>query len=137
MFFEGSDYVSKKTFNVIGLIILFGMGVSWIVFGYSNWYLLLLPIASIAFSINDGSIKKLGKIKQMSLFQVISILIAFVGSVAILFGLIQLANYLINDILHLTGIIKTLSVIIAIILSLYSVKFIFGSVVYKLMDATR
>src|SRR5690625_3649644 len=137
MFFEGSDYVSKKTFNVIGLIILFGMGVSWIVFGYSNWYLLLLPIASIAFSINDGSIKKLGKIKQMSLFQVISILIAFVGSVAILFGLIQLANYLINDILHLTGIIKTLSVIIAIILSLYSVKFIFCSVFYNLMDSNR
>jgi len=73
----------------------------------------------------------------MSILQVIIILFAFVMSVAIVFGLIQLANYLINDILRLTGGIKTLSVIIAVILSLYPVKFIFGSVVYKVMDATR
>lgn len=129
--------MSKKTFNIIGWILLLGMGTSWIWFGYSSWYLLLLPMAYISFSINDGSIKKLGKIKQMSILQVIIILFAFVMSVAIVFGLIQLANYLINDILRLTGGIKTLSVIIAVILSLYPVKFIFGSVVYKVMDATR
>jgi len=113
------------------------MGISWIWIGYSSWYLLLLPMAYISFSINDGSIKKLGKIKQMSILQVIPILFAFVVSVAIVFGLIQLASYLINDILHLTGGIKTLSVIIAIILSLYPVKFTFGSVVYKVMDSKR
>jgi len=126
--------VSKKTFNVIGWIILLGMGASWIVFGYSNWYLLLLPIASISFSISDGSIKKLEKIKQMSILQLTLILFAFVVSVAIAFGLIQLASYLINDILHLTGVIKTLSVIVAIILSLYPVKFTFGIVVYKVAN---
>lgn len=110
------------------------MGVSWIVFGYSNWYLLFRPISYISFSINDGSIKKLGKIKKMAVLQVILILFAFVVSVAIVFGLIQLANYLINDILHLTGVIKTFSVIVAIILSLYPVKFTFGSVVYKVAN---
>ncbi|WP_240377967.1 disulfide bond formation protein DsbD [Bacillus piscicola] len=113
------------------------MGISWIWIGYSSWYLLSLPMAYISFSINDGSIKKLGKIKQISILQAILILFAFVVSVAIVFGLIQLVNYLINDVFHLTGGIKTLSVIIAIILSLYPVKFIFGSVVYKVMDATR
>lgn len=129
--------MSKKTLNKIGWIILLGMGISWIWIGYSSWYLLLLPMAYISFSINNGSIKKLGKIKQMSILQVILILFAFVVSVAIVFGLIQLANYLINDILHLTGGIKTLSVIIAIILSLYPIKFTFGSVVYKVIDSTR
>lgn len=119
---------------MIGWIILLGMGVSWIVFGYSNWYLLFRPISYISFSINDGSIKKLGKIKKMAVLQVILILFAFVVSVAIVFGLIQLANYLINDILHLTGVIKTFSVIVAIILSLYPVKFTFGSVVYKVAN---
>lgn len=123
--------MSKKTFNIIGWILLLGMAASWIGVGYSSWYLLLLPMTYISFSINDGSIKKFGKMKRMSILQVILILIAFVVSVGIVFGLIQLANYLINDILLLTGGIKTLSVIIAVILSLYPVKFTFGSVVYK------
>nr|WP_222618994.1 disulfide bond formation protein DsbD [Ornithinibacillus hominis] len=113
------------------------MGASWIGFGYSNWYLLLTPMAYLSFSINDGSIKKLGKIKQISLLQVILILVAFIVSVSIVFGLIQLANYMINDMFHLTGGIKTLCVIIAVVFSLYPVKFTFGSVVYKVMNATR
>ncbi|WP_339217053.1 disulfide bond formation protein DsbD [Ornithinibacillus sp. FSL M8-0202] len=129
--------MNKKTFNIIGWILLLGMGASWIGFGYSNWYLLVTPMAYLSFSINDGSIKKLGKIKQMSLLQVILILVAFIVSVCIVFGLIQLANYLINDMFHLTGGIKTLCVIIAVVFSLYPVKFTFGSVVFKVMNATR
>lgn len=76
----------------------------------------------------------------MSLLQIILSLFAFIVSVVIVFSLIQLANYLINDILHLTGGVRTLSVIIAVILSLYPVKFTFGSVVYKVtsnFNATR
>lgn len=126
--------MSEKIFNVIGWFILVGMGVSWIMFGYSNWYLLLLPIAYLSFSINDGSIKKLAKIKQMPIFQIVLILFSFIVSVAIAFGLIQFASYLINDVLQLTGVIKTISVIVAIILSLYPVKIMFGSVVYKLAE---
>ncbi|MDL4842343.1 disulfide bond formation protein DsbD [Aquibacillus rhizosphaerae] len=129
--------MSRKTFKIIGWILLLGMGASWIGFGYSSWYLLLTPMAYLSFSINDGSIKKIGRIKQMSFLQVILIMIAFIVSIGIVFGLIKLANYLINDIFHLTGGIKTLSVIIAVVLSLYPVKFTFGSVIYKVMNATR
>ena len=116
-------------FNRIGWILLFVLGVSWIAFGYSSWYLLLLPLSYISFSISDGSIKKLGK---LSLSQVALILFALAVSVGIVFGLIQLANYVINDKLHLTGVIKTVSQIIAVIISLYTVKFTFGSIVYKI-----
>ncbi|ENH97744.1 hypothetical protein J416_04251 [Gracilibacillus halophilus YIM-C55.5] len=129
--------MSRKNFNIIGWILLLGMGASWIGFGYSNWYLLLTPMAYFSFSINDGSVKKLGKIKQMSLLQIFLILFAFIVSVGIVFGLIQLANYLINDIFHLTGVLKTLSVIIAVVFALYPVKFTFGSVIYKVINATR
>ncbi|ARF18779.1 disulfide bond formation protein DsbD [Sporosarcina sp. P3] len=120
--------MNKKAFNIIGWILLLVMGVSWIVFGYSNWYLLLLPLSYISFSISDGSIKKLG---ELSISQAALILFALAVSVSIVFGLIQLANFVINDKLHLTGVIKTASQIIAIIISLYPVKFTFGSVVYK------
>ncbi|MEI3611543.1 disulfide bond formation protein DsbD [Pseudogracilibacillus sp. SO30301A] len=120
--------MSEKTFNIIGWILLLVMGVSWIVFGYSSWFLLLLPLSYISFSISDGSIKKLGK---LSISQAVLILFALAVSVGIVFGLIQLANYVINDKLHLTGVIKTFSQIIAIIISLYPVKFTFGSIVYK------
>lgn len=78
---------------------------------------------------SDGSIKKIGK---LSISQVVLILFTLAVSVGIVFGLIQLANYVINDKLHLTGTIKTVSQIIAIIISLYPVKFMFGSIIYKI-----
>jgi len=109
------------------------MGASWIGFGYSSWYLLLLPLTYICFSIYNGRIKRLEIINRMTISQVILILFALIVSVGIAFGLFQLANYLINDILHLTGWIKTLSQFIAVILSLYPVKFTFWSIVYKVI----
>lgn len=121
--------MNKKIFNRIGWILLLVLGLSWIAFGYSSWYLLLLPLSYISFSISDGSIKKIGK---LSILQVVLILFALAVSVGIVFGLIQLANYVINDILHLTGAIKTVTQIMAIIISLYPVKFTFGSLVYKI-----
>ncbi len=121
--------LTKKTFNIIGWILLLAIGVSSIIFGYSNLYLLLLPLSYISFSISDGSIKKLSK---LSISQAALILFALAVSVGIVFGLIQLANFIINEKLHLTGVIKTFSQIIAIIISLYPIKFIFGSIFYKI-----
>lgn len=126
--------MNKRVFNNIGWILLLGMGASWIVFGYSNWYLLFLPVARLSFSIYDGSIRKLKKIARLSMLQIILIVLSFILSVGIAFGLILLANFIINDKLHLQGWIKTLSQIIAVILSLYPVKFTFGSVVYKVIS---
>src|SRR5699024_11391450 len=100
-----------------------------------SWYLLLLPIAYISFSIGDGTYNKsLLKFKQLSLRQIAFIIVAFIASVAIVFSLIILANYIINDLLHLTGWVKTSSIIVAIIVALYPIKFTFGSVVYKIAE---
>ena len=129
-----SVYMCTKTFNALGWIILLGMGISWIVVGYSDWYLLLLPIAYISFLVNDGSMKKLKRIRKMSIFQVILILFGLVVSVAIVFSLIQLSSYLINEVLHLTDRIKTFSEIMAIILCLYPVKITFGTVAYRVAN---
>ena len=126
--------MNKKMFNSIGWILLLGIVVLWIGYGYSDWYLLLLPLSYIFFSISDGSIRELKNRNKMSISQVFLILFAFIVSVGIVFGLIQLANYVINDVLGLTGWIKTTSQFITVILSLYPVKFTFGSVVYKVMS---
>ena len=130
-FNRGDGEVNKRVLNIIGGILLLGMFASWIRFGYLDVYLMLLPVAYVCFTINDGSIKKL---KKISTLQVILILFAFIVSVGIGIGLIQLANYLINAKLHLTGWTKTLSQFIAVIFSLYPVKFAFYSVVYKIKN---
>ncbi|WP_244445035.1 hypothetical protein [Oceanobacillus jeddahense] len=49
--------MNKKFFSIIGWGLLLVMMVTWIGFGYSSWFLLLLPLAYICFAINDGSIK--------------------------------------------------------------------------------
>lgn len=121
--------MNKRIFNIIGWFFLLGMVTSWIRLGYLDLYLILLPAAYMCFSINDNSIKK---IKKVSILQVVLILFAFIASVGSVFGLIQIANYLINDKLHLTGWIRTLSQFIAVILSLYPIKLVFSSVVYKI-----
>ena len=124
--------MNKKIFNIIGWIVLLAVLGSWIVSGYSSWYLLLLPLSYIYFSISDGSIVKLSK---LSISKVVLILLALTVSVGIVFILIQLANYVFNEKLHLTGGLKTFSQIVAILLSLYPIKFIFGSIVYKMYNA--
>ena len=127
----GEDPVNQKIFHRIGWFLLFVLGLSWLIFGYSSWYLLLLSLSYISLSISDGSFKKLAR---LSISQLVTILIAFLLSVGLVFVLIQLANYVINDQLHLTGVSKTVSQVIAIIISLYPVKFTFASLVYKVYD---
>ncbi|PIC87047.1 disulfide bond formation protein DsbD [Sporosarcina sp. P20a] len=125
--------MNEKMFNTMGWIMLLGIGVFWIAFGYTGWFLLLVPLTYILFSISDGSISKLENIKKITISQVVLILTAFIVSIGIVFGLIQLANYLINDVLGLTGWIKTISQFIAIILSLIPIQLAFGSVIYKVI----
>ena len=126
--------MNKKVFNIIGWVLLIGLSVSWIRFGYLEIYVLWLPVTYLCFSISDGSIKNLKKIKKLSRSQSISVVFSFIVSVIVVFALIQLANYFIKDLLHLHGWIKTLSQIIAVILALYPVKFAFGSIVYKVNE---
>lgn len=123
--------MNQKIFHRIGWLLLLVLGLSWLIFGYSSWYLLLLTLSYFSLSISDGSFKKLAK---LSISQLVIILFVFVISVGLVFLLIQLANYLINNLLHLTGIGKTIGQIIAIILCLYPVKFTFASLVYKVYD---
>jgi len=119
----------KKIFHTIGWLFLIGMGISWLWIGYSSWYLVILPIAYISFAIHDGSIKELEQFKHVSLRNLVLILFSFVISVAIVISLIQFASFLINDIFYLTGWIKTLSEVLAVIVSLYPMKFTFWSIV--------
>lgn len=117
----------------MGWILLLGIGVFWIAFGYTGWFLLFLPLTTLFFSISDGSISKMKNIKKIKVSQIVLILIAFMIAVGIVFGLIQLANVLINDVLGLTGWIKTISQFIAIILSLIPIQLAFGSLIYKVI----
>jgi hypothetical protein len=126
--------VNRIVFNIIGWVLLIGLAASWIKFGYLDIYLLGLPLTYLCFSISDGSIKNLKKVKRISRSQSIYLVFSFIISVIVVFALIQLANYLINNVLQLQGWIKTFSQIVAVILALYPVKFTFGSIVYKVNE---
>ncbi|UOQ92746.1 disulfide bond formation protein DsbD [Halobacillus shinanisalinarum] len=126
--------MGKRSFNVSGWILLLGMVVLWIRFGYTDWQLLLLPATYLCFSIGNGKVKKL---KSLSVSQIIILVSSFIISVAIAFGLIQLANYLIYDVFHLQGILKTLSEWLAVILSLFPAVIVFSSVINKIDDSLK
>src|SRR5699024_11468952 len=126
--------MNKNLFNIIGWLTLIIMGILWIVKGYLSIYLLLVPVASLAFAIGDGSVKKLKKLRKITVYQTVFIIVSFILSVAIVFGLIQIANYVIVHIFELSGTFKTVSQIVAILVSLYLVKFIFCSVLLRLYD---
>lgn len=126
--------MNKKVFNIFGWVLLIGLGGSWIWFGYLDIYLLWLPVTYLCFAISDGRIKRLKKMKKLSVSQYLQLVFSFILFVMVAYVLIQLANYLIRDILHLHGSLKTFSQIIAVILVLYPVKFMFGSIIYKVNE---
>lgn len=126
--------MNKKVFNIFGWVLLIGLGGSWIWFGYLDIYLLWLPVTHLCFAISDGRIKRLKKMKKLSVSQYSQLVFSFILFVMVAYFLIQLANYLIRDVLHLHGSLKTFSQIIAVILVLYPVKFMFGSIIYKVNE---
>ncbi|SKA89838.1 hypothetical protein SAMN04244570_0890 [Sporosarcina newyorkensis] len=126
--------MNKKVFNIFGWVLLIGLGGSWIWFGYLDIYLLWLPVTYLCFAISDGRIKRLKKMKKLSVSQYLQLVFSFILFVMVAYVLIQLANYLIRDVLHLHGSLKTFSQIIAVILVLYPVKFMFGSIIYKVNE---
>ncbi|MEK4024826.1 disulfide bond formation protein DsbD [Sporosarcina sp. FSL W7-1283] len=126
--------MNKKVFNIFGWVLLIGLGGSWIWFGYLDIYLLWLPVTYLCFAISDGRIKRLKKMKKLSVSQYLQLVFSFILFVMVAYFLIQLANYLIRDVLHLHGSHKTFSQIIAVILVLYPVKFMFGSIIYKVNE---
>lgn len=126
--------MKQKTLNSIGWILLLMTGVSWIIFGYLSWYLLTVPLAYISFTMSEGGLEKMKIWKKISAKQLILIAGSFILSVAVAFGLIQAANYLINEVFHLSGWIRTLSRFAGVVLALYPVKILFGTVVYKVIE---
>ncbi len=126
--------MNKKTFNTIGWLILLGMTITWILYGYTNWFLLFLPIATICFSIHDSSIKEWKIVKRFSFKQVLIIIGTFIIAVGVALGLIMLARYLIQDIFHLHGWVKTVSQYTAVILSLFPAQYLFSSTLLKFSE---
>lgn len=126
--------MNKNLFNIIGWLTLIIMGILWIVKGYLSIYLLLVPVTSLAFAIGDGSVKKVKKLRKITVNQTVFIVVSFIFSVAIVFGLIQLANYVIVHIFELSGAFKTFSQIVAILVSLYPVKFTFWTVLHRVNE---
>lgn len=124
--------MNKKVFNIIGWISLLGTGALWIAFGYTDWQLVSLPLALLCFSIGSGKIKKL---KWLTGSQMMVLIASYIITVAIAFGLIQLANYLINDVFHLRGTLKTINIWVAVIISVILAVIPFSSIINK-VDAS-
>lgn len=110
------------------------MAMTWIFYGYTNLFLLFLPIATICFSIHDGSIKEWKIVKRFSVKQVLTVIGTFMIAVAMAFGLIMLAKYLIQDIFHLHGWVKTVSQFVAVILALFPAQYLFSSILLKFTE---
>lgn len=129
--------MNQRIFNTIGWLILLGMTITWIFHGYTNIFLLLLPIVVICFSIYDGSIKKLKIINGFSVMQVLLMIGTFILAVAIAFGIIQGAGYVIREFLHLQGWIKAVIQFIVVIFALYPAKYLFGTVLLKVVENVK
>lgn len=126
--------MNKKVFNIIGWILLLGIAFLWLAFGHLDLYLLFIPAAYVCFSISDGSIKNLKKVKMLSFSQIMVIVFTFIVSIGIVLGLILLAGYLIDNIFNLHGWMKTVGEYIAVILALFPGIIVFASVTNKIDD---
>lgn len=129
--------MNKALFTNIGWLLLIGIAFTWLSFGYSNWFPLLVLLAYLSFSAGDGSLGKLKVIKQLPILNILLILASFLLSVAVVFAVLYGAKYLIHDLWQLGSLLRPIAEILAIIIALYPVKFTFGTIVYKLTENVR
>lgn len=125
--------MNNKILSGLGWLILLIMAITWLTTGYTSLFLFTLPVAVIFFSIGDGSYTDWKVEKKLSLKQVLTIGSAFLFAVAIVYFLLQLAGFLISNVLHLTGPAKVIMQFLAVVLCLYPIKFLFVSVVGKIV----
>lgn len=123
--------MNNKLFTLLAWLLLLIMAITWLTSGYTSLFLVTLPVAIIFFSIGDGSYKDWKVNKKLSLKQVMMIGSAFLLAVAIVYVLLQLAGFLISDVLHLTGPSKVIMLFLAVVVCLYPIKFLFARVVVK------
>lgn len=121
--------MNKQMFHTIGWILLLGVFISWTALGHFHWQFILLLAAYLCFSIGNG---KVSKWKWLSVSQIVLIVFSFIIAFVIAFGLIQLANYLINDVFHLHGGFKTFVEWTAAILSLLLAVTLLGSILNRI-----
>lgn len=129
--------MNKKLFNIAGWLILLGMTIIWIFYGYTNLFLLFIPIVTLCFSIYDGSIKKLKIVKKLTFSQILLIIGALILAIAIAFGFMLLAGYIIRDLLNLQGWIKTVSQFVAILLALFPARYLYVTVLLKVVEDVK
>ncbi|WP_342528296.1 hypothetical protein MKY84_05335 [Chryseomicrobium sp. FSL W7-1435] len=67
----------------------------------------------------------------------ILIVLATIVAIALVYGLIQVAGFLINDVLELSGVLKFVAQFSAVILSLFPVQIALALVVDKLLDTKK
>lgn len=123
--------MNNKLFTLLAWLLLLIMAITWLTSGYTSLFLVILPVSIIFFSIGDDSYKDWKVNKNLSLKQVMMIGGAFLLAVAIVYFLLQLAGFLISDVLHLTGPAKVIIQFLAVVVCLYPIKFLFARVVVK------
>lgn len=69
--------------------------------------------------------------------QVLLMIGTFILAVAIAFGIIQGAGYVIREFLHLQGWIKAVIQFIVVIFALYPAKYLFGTVLLKVVENVK
>lgn len=129
--------MDKAPFTNIGWLLIIGVAFSWLKFGYSNWFPLLVLLAYLSFSAGDVSLGKFELVKQLPILNILLIIVSFILSVALVFGMIYAAKYVIQDLWQLGSFLRPIAEILAIIIALYPVKFTFGTIVYKLTEKVR
>ena len=125
--------MESNMYNTFGWLILIGLLFSWLTFGFHWIYSLLIFLAYILFLIGEGAIKRFRREKHIPVGNLVVIIVSFVVSVAVVFGLIYGAKYVMNEIWQVPGGVKGILEIIVILIALYPVKFTFGTIVSKLI----
>lgn len=124
----------QNIYKISGWLIIMSILFILIFYQYTDWLLPLAFFAYICLTIAEGRGDKIKRWSMLSIKQLLKITLLFILSIVIVFGLIQCAKYIIDDLFDLTGFYRTISVFIAIILSLYPVKFTFWSYISSISE---
>lgn len=75
--------------------------------------------------------------KRANFSNQLMIVMALIVAIGIVYWLLQGANYLVNDVLALSGIVKFMTQFLAVILCLYPVSLVLNLLVMKLLNSKK
>lgn len=127
----------EKILLGLGWLLIGTVGITWFLKGFNGSYIFLIYLSWLCFTSPHTIIKGFERIQSYSPKQLFLTIIGLLLSVAMALGIILACKYILENILHLNGVLKVIVQYIIVIIALIPSTLFFGKIVQYISRKTK